>query len=279
MIDRCVSGDSARADERRERGEIDVAAGHDGDDFAGPGAAAERGGDRAAGGAFGDDVRALGRRASSRARPRRAGRRSSRSAPRAAATSSSSTDLPPAPSTNDACPVLEVHRPARPRATRQAAPRSPARPRRPACRASAPATAAAMPASSPPPPSGATIASTSGRSSRISSADRAVAGDEAIVVERMDEVAASCDRSRARFDRAPALVVGRADDRSRRAARWRGSSCPAPCPSPSPSSARRPCARRSATPCAALPALTVHTPSRKLARATAAGRRCRRRGS
>ena len=39
-----------------------------------------------------------------------------------------------------------------------------------ACRASARDTAAAMPDSSPPPPSGATIASTSGRSSRISSA-------------------------------------------------------------------------------------------------------------
>ena len=46
--------------ERRERREIDVAARHDGDDLAAAGAAAERRGHRAAGGALGDDVRALG---------------------------------------------------------------------------------------------------------------------------------------------------------------------------------------------------------------------------
>ena len=71
----------------RERGEVDVAAGDDRDDFAGAGAAAQRRGDRAAGRAFGDDVRALGDELHAAARPRRARRRSSRRAARAAATS------------------------------------------------------------------------------------------------------------------------------------------------------------------------------------------------
>ena len=142
-----------------------------------------------------------------------------------------STDLPPAPSTNDA--VQSSKYTGRPGGERR-------RQRRGRLRlggvdaraaASARATAAAMPASRPPPPSGATIASTSGRSSRISSADRGVAGDEPIVVERMHEVAASCDRSRA--TRPSASIRRRSRGRStRRAARWRGSSCRAPCPSP-----------------------------------------------
>ena len=42
------------------RDEVDVAARDDGDDLAVAGAAAERGGHRAAGGAFRDDVRAFG---------------------------------------------------------------------------------------------------------------------------------------------------------------------------------------------------------------------------
>ena len=53
-----------------------------------------------------------------------------------------------------------------------------------------------MPASSPPPPIGAITASTSGRSSTISRPIVPLPLMKSIVVERMDEVPAPCDRSR-----------------------------------------------------------------------------------
>ena len=151
-----------------------------------------------AAGAFGDDVHALGGRCASPRRSRRATRRSSR---RRASCSSGhivgSTDLPPAPSTNDGCPAVEVAGLAARAATSRAAPRSRARRQRPARRASARASREPMPASRPPPPSGATTASTSGRSSRISRPAVRVAGNEVVVVERMHEVAAHAVGARA----------------------------------------------------------------------------------
>ena len=131
------------------------------------GAAAERGGNRAAGGAFGDHVGPLGdqlhrarhfvERDHDRSRERRQ-QRPHRRQHRLAAGAVDERRLP----------VVEIHRPARRQRGRRAARPFPVRRRRRACRASARATAAAMPDSRPPPPSGATIASTSGRSSRIS---------------------------------------------------------------------------------------------------------------
>ena len=80
----------------------------------------------------------------------------------------SSTDLPPAPSTKDAVhPSKNIGRPAASDAASGAAVSGSAAKMRTSSRP-LPRTAAAMPDSSPPPPSGATMASTSGRSSRIS---------------------------------------------------------------------------------------------------------------
>ena len=68
-----------------------------------------------------------------------------------------------------------------------------------------------MPASSPPPPSGAITASTSGRSSTISSPMVPLPEMKSIVVERMDEPAAHAIRP-VLFDRAPAFIVRHLDD-------------------------------------------------------------------
>ena len=131
----------------------------------------QRRGDRAGGRAFRDDVAPLGRELHRRARRRRA-----------VTTIDSSTYLRDerphrvehrlAARAVDprAAPVLEPRWPCRPRATSEAAPRSPAPPRTSGPSAAARASRTPMPASSPPPPIGATTASTSGRSSRISSA-------------------------------------------------------------------------------------------------------------
>ena len=109
-------------------------------------------------------------------------------------------------------PVLEIHRPPGGERRRRAARRFPVRRRRSACRASAPARPRRCPASRPPPPSGATIASTSGRSSRISS--------PTVPLPAMNRSSSNgwtkwpvMRVGAVRFDRAPALVVGGADDR------------------------------------------------------------------
>ena len=82
----------------------------------------------------------------------------------------SSTDLPPAPSTNDAVQFVEEQRPRPPPATQHSGAAVSGSAAKICVRGRSAAATAAMPASSPPPPSGATIASTSGRSSKISSA-------------------------------------------------------------------------------------------------------------
>ena len=92
-----------------ESGKVDVTARHDGDDLAPAGSSAERGGDRAAGRALRDHVRAFGHQAHGarhvvQRHDDRAGKRRTR-----AATSMSRTDLPPAPSTNEAFQPIERH--------------------------------------------------------------------------------------------------------------------------------------------------------------------------
>ena len=84
----------------------------------------------------------------------------------------------------------------------------------------APSTAKAMPAISPPPESGTTIVSSSGRSSRISSADRALAGDDVRMVEGRD-----VDQAFVRdqpVDLALRVVLALADDADRGAERVDG---------------------------------------------------------
>ena len=90
--------------------------------------------------------------------------------------------------------------------------------------------------------------------------DRAVAGDEPVVVERMDEVAAHAIGA-VRFDGPPAFVVGGADDRG--AEPLDGADLRLRRRVHHHHRARAPTSRAAnATPCAALPALTVQTPSR-----------------
>ena len=117
-----------------------------------------------------------------------------------------------------------------------------------------------MPASSPPPPSGAITASTSGRSSTISRPIGAVAADEVRRRRTDGRSARASDRSAWRFDRAPAFVVRRLDDRGAEpldgAQLGRRARCPSPCTLHAAPALRA----ASATPCAALPALTVQTP-------------------
>ena len=72
--------------------------------------------------------------------------------------------------------------------------------------------AAARPDSRPPPPSGATIADDVGQIFENLESGGGVARDEAVVVERVDEVSGH-PVGRVRLDRFPALVVGGADDR------------------------------------------------------------------
>ena len=224
------------------------------------GAAAERGGDRAAGGAFGDDVRALGRPAHRRARRRRARRRSIRDELLQQRPHRRQHRLAAGAVDERRLPVVEVDRLARPRARPRAARRSPARRRRRACRAAARASAAAMPASRPPPPSGATMASTSGRSSRISR--------PAVPLPAMNRSSSNgCTKwprmrsERVRFDGAPALVVGGADDRRAEPLDGADLGLGRRVHHHHRAAARRPARAANATPCAALPALTVQTPS------------------
>ena len=226
------------------------------------------------GGAFGDHVAALGDEPHRRAPRRRARRRSSRRTySRSSGHIVSSTDLPPAPSTNERLPFVEAagragrqRRCERRRGLRlggvDAAPRAAARAARRRC-----------PASSPPPPIGATTASTSGRSSTNLEPRRAVAADEIVVVERMDEVAGhrgrtGASRRSASTRRTSALTIV-APSRSMA----RSLVCRRACPSPSRCSGAPALRAASATPCAALPALTVQTPSAQLRRASAGGRR------
>ena len=91
-----------RVDQRREARQVDVAAGDDRDDLAAAGPAAERRGDRAGGRAFGDDVHALGR--APHRRPHLVERDDDRVVDQRCSSGHivGSTDLPPAPSTNDA---------------------------------------------------------------------------------------------------------------------------------------------------------------------------------
>ncbi len=189
--------------------QIDVTAGDDGDDFAGAGAAAERRGDRAC---------------RPRLRRRRARARRSCASPRATSSSDTtidsstsvlssghivgSTDLPPAPSTNDGCPVRRSSS-ASPRASEVASGAAVSGSaakiaHRRLQRAHDGADARQQPAAA------------ERRDDRIDirqvfenlQARRPIAGDEAIVVERMHEVAVHARRA-VRLDRLPAFVVDR----------------------------------------------------------------------
>ena len=156
-------------------------------------------------------------------------------------------------------PAVEAAGARRRRSTPRAAPRSPARPRR----RGTSGRSARMPMRD----AGEQPAAAERRDHRIDvrqilddlQRHRAVAADEVVVVERVHQPAGHAIGPVV-LDRPPALVEGRLDDRRAEPLDRRELGLRARCPSPAPHGAP---ARRaaSATPCAALPALTVQTPS------------------
>ena len=154
----------------------------------------------------------------------------------------SSTDLPPAPSTNDAVQLSKNSgRPAASDAASGAAVSGSAAKIRVCGRSAARHGGDA----------GEQTAAAERRDDRVDvgqiledlERDRPVAGDEPVVVERMHEIARHARRAVLDHRLASTRRSWRARS-TRRAARSRGSWCPARCPSPSPSRARRPCAPR-----------------------------------
>ena len=160
-------------------------------------------------GAFGDDVTALGGELH-RAAPRRRARRRSTRRPTARASGHIDGEHGLAAGAVDerAAPVLEAHRRVRPRATPTAARRSPARRRRRCASGRSARITQPMPASRPPPPIGAIDGVDVRQVLENLERRRAVAADEIVVVERMDEAAVHAI-GLMRLDGAPAFVEAR----------------------------------------------------------------------
>ena len=193
-------------------------------------ASAERGGDGAAGGAFGDDVRPLGdelhrpRHLVERDDDRAGQRRQQRPHRRQHRLAAGAVD-------ERRLPVVEIHRPARRERGRRAARRFPVRRRRSACPGFSSRDRGGDAGEQP--------AAAERRDDRVDvgqvfenlETGRRVAGDEPIVVERMHEVAGH-PIGAVRFDRAPAFIVGGADDRRAEPLDRADLRRRAPCPSP-----------------------------------------------